>query len=371
MVTQHNPKIDGGGVIDSTVLSYTRHKRVLMLGGEGARPEHRQSLLGHLRIAQLEWEMPGRSAGSGAYTKIADSLRPGKFDLFLCLIRFIGHHGMEVVKAARAAGIPTVLVPGGYSVHSIAHAIREQLARDVAPPPAAAAPTAVLLDRPPNKPTSVERRIESTRWVHEHPTLGFGHFKEAFPERDLDSAWFYAQKRKLGQPPPAPEPAPPPPPPPTIPQEAIMPDATPARIGRAPSADALRIRTYLEKLSLDAVKALDAGEYKRKTGHKVQAFTFRSERKRRLNLLQGRAAYSHNQPKEKKMRGSKKPQLEERRGTLMELLARVELKEFEGLPIGKLKELALAIAKQMHPRGGEAQIVVLAEPLAFEIRVPG
>lgn len=336
------------GAIDSALIEYTRNRRVLMVGGTGTRQEAYQTIKNTFRLASLEW-VTNETNQDKMYTRLSDSMRPGKYDLILVLIRWISHKHMMISQAAKACGIPVVTIPGGYGVHSIADAIRKQA--DLSAPRSAPTPSAPSTPR--TESASPERRAESTGWIYENPTAGYSDFKIAFPERELDSAWFFAQKRKIGVVP-ASIPASP------HQQEISKMTNAPSHRNSGMNENANKVRDYLQKLPKDKINAMIYTEYVKQTGHACKNYTFSNVKRALLKD----ASKREKQTIASKVMGGPF------RGTLIEVVARVELKDFDGVPVGKMKEFALELVKQMHPQGGGASIIVLAEPMALEIRVP-
>lgn len=113
--------------VPAAVLAATRGKRALILGGQGAREEHRRALLAALCLASLDWA-PGERGKAAPYTRAVPRILHRSYDLILLLASFAGHSSQGAVAAARETRTPLVYINGGYSVSRVAHEIGKQLA---------------------------------------------------------------------------------------------------------------------------------------------------------------------------------------------------------------------------------------------------
>lgn len=111
--------------VDPRVSAWTRGKRGLVVGGQGAREQHRQALEDALEMESLEWVISERGK-AGPFNRLAERLRPGSYDLVLFLTAYTSHHSQAVIRRCRESGIPLVYVKGGYGVSAVAQAILDQ-----------------------------------------------------------------------------------------------------------------------------------------------------------------------------------------------------------------------------------------------------
>jgi hypothetical protein len=116
------------GVADA-VLAVTSGRRALIVGGQGRRPEHERAYREAFRFAELEWETTERGGGLAAWTRLAERMRPGRYDVVIFLAAYTGHGSNTVLQACKRVGIPVAYVTAGYSVNAIARAVEEQVAR--------------------------------------------------------------------------------------------------------------------------------------------------------------------------------------------------------------------------------------------------
>jgi len=115
--------------VPEAVLAVTSGRRAIIVGGQGRRPEHERAFMAAFRFAELEWETTERGAGMAAWTRLAERMRPGRYDVVIFLAAYTGHGSNTVLQACKRAGIPVAYVTAGYSVNAIARAVEEQVAR--------------------------------------------------------------------------------------------------------------------------------------------------------------------------------------------------------------------------------------------------
>lgn len=333
-------------VITPALLAWTHNKRVLIFGGQGERPDAKKAIQAGLHFASLEWVVTERGTERES-TKVADNMRPGRYDLVILLIRFMGHHAMEIARAAKAVQIPVVMITGGYNVQSIALAIVQQL-REARQRTVVKAPIVEKAPFVAPEVLTAERRAEAMQWLHGNSSATYPEFKNVFPERYFETSWFQAQKRHLGhtQQPTIVQS--------TSPTEKEMPMAI-----KQPIDDNMKVRAYLEKLSRAELQAITYKRYVATTGHNCSASLFSSLKHRLMHPKKGAAAAA---PIGKPAAAFS--------GTLIQVVARIDLSSYEGLPVPKAKDLILDLMKQVHARGGEATLIMLAEPPALEVRLP-
>ncbi len=112
--------------VEEAVLALTRGKRVLFIGGQGARVAHRAAIQAALELAELEWPVAENRQAS-YYSRLRERIRPGAFDFVLFLAGYSGHNSAAVLDDCKTIGLPVVYVRRGYSVTQVARAIGQQL----------------------------------------------------------------------------------------------------------------------------------------------------------------------------------------------------------------------------------------------------
>jgi hypothetical protein len=112
--------------VDERVLAITRGARILMVGGQGRRPQHERAYISTFGFGEFEWYVMEREANQATWKRWADRMRPGLYDLVIFLAAYTGHASNILLNAIKAAKIPIVYVPAGYSVAAVANAILEQ-----------------------------------------------------------------------------------------------------------------------------------------------------------------------------------------------------------------------------------------------------
>lgn len=110
---------------EDPVLTFTRGKKVLIAGGIAAREDHRRSIEKTLELRSLEWEYSEKGQPS-IFSRLADNVRPGKYDLVLFVSKFSSHNAERFLKNCRKNGICVVYLARGYSVMQVIEAIRKQ-----------------------------------------------------------------------------------------------------------------------------------------------------------------------------------------------------------------------------------------------------
>lgn len=123
--------------VPAAVLGRTRGKRAVIIGGTGAREEHRQKLHALLQTAELDWVFVERGA-SGSFGRVQERVKAGSYDLVLFLAGYTSHKSVPLLNACKACGVPLVYLARGYSAAQVVRAIDEQLGpRPRRPPPPA------------------------------------------------------------------------------------------------------------------------------------------------------------------------------------------------------------------------------------------
>lgn len=112
--------------VSSEALAITRGRRAILVGGQGARENHRQAIQDALEFGELEWVTSERGQAS-VFTRLTDRAQPGRYDLVLYLAAFTSHKAGGFIRACKQAGIPIVYLPRGYSVASVERSILDQL----------------------------------------------------------------------------------------------------------------------------------------------------------------------------------------------------------------------------------------------------
>ncbi len=98
-------------------------KRLLILGGK-PRPEMQEVLTEKLGLAEVAW--PDGWDHQLDLATISRSIRGGKHDLAVMLVRFAGHNTGNLREDCQAAGVPWVMLDKGCGLLGILRAIREQ-----------------------------------------------------------------------------------------------------------------------------------------------------------------------------------------------------------------------------------------------------
>jgi len=114
--------------IPPSVRAVTEGKRALIVGGQGEREDHRKTIAGALGLAELEWATSERGQAAH-FAPLAERAKGGRYDFVIFLVAYSSHKSSSFLRETKAAGIPIVFVPRGYSVASIARAIEDQLVR--------------------------------------------------------------------------------------------------------------------------------------------------------------------------------------------------------------------------------------------------
>lgn len=110
------------------VLEATRGRRVLLLGGQGAREPQRAALVEAMQLGELDWETSERGQ-AGHYDRIAERVRHGTYDFILFLSAFSSHKAGSVIADAKRLGVPVVYLSRGYGLATVEQALSEQLLR--------------------------------------------------------------------------------------------------------------------------------------------------------------------------------------------------------------------------------------------------
>jgi hypothetical protein len=121
--------------LPAAVRAFTAGKRVLMVGGQGVREEHRRAIERGLEVRDLEWVTSERGQAA-PFVQLEERIRPGRYDLVLFLTAYTSHKSSGVLRACKQAGIPLVYLTRGYSPSQVAHAIQQQMVERRAPEPA-------------------------------------------------------------------------------------------------------------------------------------------------------------------------------------------------------------------------------------------
>lgn len=100
-----------------------RGKRLLILGGK-PRPEVKETLTEQLGLAEVAW--PDGWDHQLDLASISRSIRGGKHDLAVMLVRFAGHTTGNLREDCQAAGVPWVMLDKGCGLIGMLRAIKEQ-----------------------------------------------------------------------------------------------------------------------------------------------------------------------------------------------------------------------------------------------------
>lgn len=120
------PAAEPNVTVSGPVLAATRAKRAVIVGGTGAREEHRVKLQKLLELEELEWVTVERGA-TGAFPRVEERIRHRTYDLVLFLAGYTSHKSVPVLKTCKAMQVPLVYLPRGYSAAQVVKAIEEQL----------------------------------------------------------------------------------------------------------------------------------------------------------------------------------------------------------------------------------------------------
>ncbi|MBI2921561.1 MAG: hypothetical protein HYY18_10810 [Planctomycetes bacterium] len=108
------------------VLEATRGKRVLMIGGQGAREDHRKGMIEAMQLAELEWVTSERNQSS-PWHRLEERTGTGRYDFVIYLASFTSHSSTDLIRDFKNAGVPVVYLIRGYSVNQVVKAVEEQL----------------------------------------------------------------------------------------------------------------------------------------------------------------------------------------------------------------------------------------------------
>jgi hypothetical protein len=110
----------------SRVLEYTRGKRVLVAGGQGARTSHWATVQKQFEFDRIDREFSERKQPK-FFTNLALKMRSGKYDFVIFLAGYSSHRSVMFTEACRNNGVPVVYIPSGYGVNQVAEAIKRQI----------------------------------------------------------------------------------------------------------------------------------------------------------------------------------------------------------------------------------------------------
>jgi hypothetical protein len=119
------PEPDPDSEVAAEVLARTKGKRMLIVGGQGAREEHRLKILKQFRLDACEWVSHERNS-VGQVLRIEQRVHPRNFDLMLYLNHFTGHSTNKLVATAKKNGLPVVRIPEGYGIAQLNAEIGKQ-----------------------------------------------------------------------------------------------------------------------------------------------------------------------------------------------------------------------------------------------------
>lgn len=355
------------------LLRITKGRRFLMLGGVGARPEHRKAIIQHLELDHLEWVTHDHHQ-SAVFAKVNNKLAAGQYDMLLVLIRWTRKGSKHCIKAATELGIPVVRLPGGYSPNTVAEAILNQVSPEKMPPrkerepahkPSARAPETVI-ERPsypaheevsptPEEPETEPAVITDTMraatkvWMQRNPTKSFAGFKVHFPYQIMDHSYWSDLKRAQDE-------------------KAATYLGKDPWMAKSNQTDSARVKEFLLKLSSEERAAMSHKRYMEETNHKITPSIFntmKSNLKRQGDPV--KRAYTRAAPGKK---GGSKAAV--KYGTTYEVFATIDMDRYSGAAglEEQLENFAVDLTRQIHPQGDKVQIVRLRSPNAMEIRVP-
>lgn len=111
--------------VSAEVLALTKGKRVLIIGGQGERDQHRESYVDQLQLAECEWVTAERNKAQ-QINRVMERATPKNFDMLIYLTAFTGHAANNVANAAKKRKLPVIMLSTGYSLAQVAQAIRDQ-----------------------------------------------------------------------------------------------------------------------------------------------------------------------------------------------------------------------------------------------------
>ncbi len=123
--------------IPEHILAKTAGKRMLIVGGQGARVAHLENYLERFSLKSCEWFTQEKNSNSLA--RLAPRVNRKNFDMLVYIASFGGHRNMKLVTTAKKNQLPVMMITRGYSVSSVAQAIESQYSE---PPPKAKKPVA-------------------------------------------------------------------------------------------------------------------------------------------------------------------------------------------------------------------------------------
>lgn len=103
------------------VLAFTRGRRAVIAGGQGARESHREAIQEVLQLKELDW-VYGERGQQSHLAALAKRVR--KYDFVFFLSGYSGH--TPFTDACKAQGVKIIYVTRGYSINQIIEAIKDQ-----------------------------------------------------------------------------------------------------------------------------------------------------------------------------------------------------------------------------------------------------
>lgn len=115
--------------LPDALLDYTEGKRVLIVGGQGAREDARMQIQRVFGFVQVTWD-PTERGNASYYVRMADLIRGGNYDMVILLVHFSSHGTQIVAKECKKRGVKAIYAPGGYSPQAISFCIQQQMERE-------------------------------------------------------------------------------------------------------------------------------------------------------------------------------------------------------------------------------------------------
>lgn len=112
-------------VVPEAMAKATRGLRALIVGGQGAREEHRRRHQAALGFSELDWEFSERGQASH-YARLEERVKSGSYDLVFFLAGYTSHKSVPFLRQCKASGVPLVYLARGYSLAQVVRALEEQ-----------------------------------------------------------------------------------------------------------------------------------------------------------------------------------------------------------------------------------------------------
>lgn len=139
------------------IVAKTQGKRMLIVGGQGAREAHRENYLERFQLRSCEWFTQEKSSSS--LLRLVPKVTLKNYDIMVFLAGYTSHKSQRLITTARRNKLPVVTITRGYSVSSVAHAIEGQYTD----PLTKALPIKKLPSKPIAKVTPIKKKTVTKR----------------------------------------------------------------------------------------------------------------------------------------------------------------------------------------------------------------